>query len=132
MKDTYTGPERRHLPTRAEVADMVAEELDDRLAQTETNLMNHMNHKMGQFELSVIASLKQVVEEAIDKHIDDAFPDGPLHRHKDHHQRLIENAESGKKIRLDLQIWALRGLIAFVGFLLFIGAKEWLLRELAK
>jgi hypothetical protein len=128
----YTGAERRHTPPRAVIADMVSEEMDRLLAQTETNLMNHMNQKMGQFELSVISSIKKVVEEAIDKHIDDAFPDGPLHRHKDHHQRLIDNAESGRKIRLDLQIWALRGAIAFVGVLLFLGAKEWLIRELAK
>lgn len=128
----YTGAERRHTPPRAVIADMVSEEMDRLLAQTETNLMNHMNQKMGQFELSVISSIKKVVEEAIDKHIDDAFPDGPLHRHKDHHQRLIDNAESGRKIRLDLQIWALRGVIAFVGVLLFLGAKEWLIRELAK
>jgi hypothetical protein len=120
------------MPTRSEVADMVAEELDERLAQTETKLINHMNLKMGQFELSVTSSLKTIVEEAIDKHIDDAFPDGPLHRHKDHHQKLIDNAESGKKIKLDLQIWAARGVLLFIFSLLLLGGKEWLLRELAK
>jgi hypothetical protein len=76
--------------------------------------------------------LKTIVEEAIDKHIDDAFPDGPRHRHKDHHQKLIDNAESGKKIKLDLQIWAARGVLLFIFSLLLLGGKEWLLRELAK
>lgn len=111
---------------------MVAEELDERLAQMETNFYNHVNLKVGQLELSLTSSIKQIVEDAIDKHIDDAFPDGPLHRHKDHHQKLIDNAESGKRIRLDIQIWLIRGAIGFVGLLLFLGAKEWLLRELAK
>lgn len=111
---------------------MVAEALEYPLAQMETNLINHVNLKLGQFELSVTSSLKKVVDEAIDKHIEDAFPDGPLHQHKGHHQRLIENANNGKKIKLDMQIWALRGVIGFVLFLLFMGAKEWLIRELAK
>jgi len=127
----YQGPERRAI-SRHEVADMVAEELDVRLASFETNLMNHINVKFSQFELSTTSKLTQAVNEAIDKHIDDAFPSGPLHRHKDHHQRLIESAESGKKIKLDVQIWLIRGAITFVGLLLFLGAKEWLLRELAK
>ena len=128
----YQGPERRRPSTRAEIADMVAEGLDERLAQMETNFYNHVNLKVGQLELSLTSNIKQIVEDAIDKHIDDAFPDGPLHRHKDHHQKLIDNAESGKKIKLDLQIWAARGVLLFIFSLLLLGGKEWLLRELAK
>ena len=127
----YVGPERRRIPTQHEVADMVAEELDERLAQMETNLINHMNVKMGQFELSITSSMKKIVEDALDQHIEEAFP-RPIHKHKEHHQKLIDAAENGKKIKLDIQIWLIRGAIAFVGLLLFLGAKEWLLREFAK
>lgn len=127
----YRGPERRII-SRHEVADMVAEELDVRLAAFETNLMNHINVKFGQFELSTTSKLTQAVNEAIDKHIDDAFPPGPLHKHKEQHQKHIDAAEAGKKIKMDIQIWAIRGIIIFFLALVGIGAKEWLLRELGK
>lgn len=120
------------MVSRHEVADMVAEELDIRLASFETNLMNHINVKFGQFELSTTSKLTQAVNEAIDKHIEDAFPPGPLHRHKEQHQKHIDAAANTKRIWLDVQLWAIRGVLAFVLLLLGLGAKEWMLRELGK
>lgn len=118
--------------SRHEIADMVAEELDVRLAAMETNLINHINIKMGQFEVSMTSKMTQIVNEAIDRHIDDAFPPGPLHKHKEQHQKHIDAAANSKRIWQDVQLWAVRGIILFVLGLLALGAKEWLLRELAK
>lgn len=127
----HNGPERRSV-SRHEVADMVAEELDARLSTTESNLINHINIKMGQFEMSMTSKMTEIVNDAIDKHIDDAFPPGPLHKHKEQHQKHIDAAENGKKIKLDIQIWAIRGGLGILFLLVGLGAKEWLLRELAK
>ncbi len=107
---------------------MVAEELDIRLATTETNLINHINMRMGQLDLS----LSSKITEAIGKHVEEAFPPGPLHKHKEQHQRHIDAAANSKRIWMDIQLWAIRGVLVFVAGLLFLGGKEWLLRELAK
>lgn len=128
----YDGPEKRRAPTRAQVADMVAEELDIRLATTETNLINHINIKMGQLDVSLSSKITTIVNEAIDKHIEDAFPPGPLHLHKSQHQKHIDAAANTKRIWMDVQLWLVRGIIAFVLLLLGLGAKEWFVRELAK
>lgn len=128
----YQGPDRRRAPSRAEIADMVAEELDVRLAATETNLINHINVKIGQLDVSLSSKLTKVVNEAIDKHVEDAFPPGPLHLHKAQHQKHIDAAANTKRIWMDIQLWAIRGVLLFVFGLLVLGSKEWLLRELAK
>ena len=131
MHQQYDGPERRTV-SKYEVADMVAEELDTRLAETETNLINHINVKMGQFEVSMASKITEIVNSAIDKHIEEAFPPGPLHKHKDQHQKYIDAAGFWKKVVQDLQMWALRGILLFFFGILLLGAKEWLVRELAK
>lgn len=124
---TYDGPERRSV-SRHEVADMVAEELDVRLAATETNLINHINQRMGQLDVS----LSTKITEAIGKHVEDAFPPGPLHLHKAQHQKHIDAAANTKRILMDIQLWAIRGVLLFFFGLLVLGGKEWLVRELAK
>lgn len=111
---------------------MVAEELDLLLAKTETNLINHFNAKLAQFELSVTSKVSADIKAAIDSHVEEAFPPGPLRDHQRSHQSQIDAVENRKKISLDVQIWAIRGVIGFVLFLVAVGAKEWLLREIAK
>lgn len=127
----YTGPERRSV-SRHEIADMVAEEIDERFASFETKLLQHLNVKFGQFELSMGQKITQAVDAGISKHVEEAFPPGPLHKHKEQHQKHIDAAANSRRIWQDIQLWAARGIILFIGGLLFLGGKEWLVRELAK
>lgn len=127
----YNGPERR-VVSRHEIADMVAEEIDAKFASFETNLLQHLNVKFGQFELSMGNKITQAVDAAISKHVEEAFPPGPLHMHKAQHQKHIDSAANTKRIWQDVQLWAVRGVIVFVLGLLALGSKEWLIRELAK
>lgn len=128
---SYNGPERR-VVSRHEIADMVAEEIDVKFASFETNLLQHLNTKFGQFELSMGNKITQAVNEAITKHVDEAFPPGPLHKHKEQHQKHIDAAANTRRIIQDIQLWAVRGVVTAMFVLLLLGAKEWWARELAK
>lgn len=101
----YNGPERR-VVSRHEIADMVAEEIDVRFAAFETNLLQHLNVKFGQFELSMGKKITQAVDAGISKHIDEAFPPGPLHKHKEQHQKHIDAPTSPVPSPADVERWA--------------------------
>lgn len=130
MEDQSTNDKRP--VTKGEILNMVSDEISAHLALTETNLIHHINYKMGQLELSMTNRMTELINSRISQHVDEAFPPGPLHHHKAQHQKHIDAAENTKRIKLDVQIWAVRGVVAFCFLLLGIGAKEWFLRELAK
>jgi hypothetical protein len=135
-------PERRKTDrrgqsvTRAHVADMVAEEMDSQLSNSASSIILHFDAKMGQLHKSIADMIDKAVEKSIDKaieaHVATAFPPGPLHKHKEHHQGLIDSAESMKKLRQDLLGWAVKGVFTVALLLIGMGALEWVKRELTK
>lgn len=138
MSDEYHGPERRAV-TRHEVADMVAEEMDRCIDGLSTKLINHINARITEVKVHVSTATEKIkqdlsksVDEAIQAHVEEAFPPGPLHLHKGQHQKHIDAAANLKRIIQDLQLWAIRGILLFMAGLLFLGAQSWLARELAK
>lgn len=134
----YTGPERRVL-NPAQVADMVAEELDHRLAETESRLIQHFNAKCLEISTALMTKMDSVANHAVvhtDAEIrklrDEAFPEGPLYRHKDFHDGRIKQAQRDDQIKTDLYSWLLRGAIGLVGAMVLLGFIEWLKREMNK
>lgn len=122
---------------------MVTESVNERIAETETRIINHVNHSNAQFQLAFNTSIAKSLEDmqkSINQHIDnsvnklvkDAFPEGPIYKHKEFHESRIKNAENSDKIRTDLMSWAFKGVIGLVIFLIGIGALEWLKREMSK
>lgn len=99
---------------------MVEDVVDERLREVEQNLTKHMDEKFGQLNATFA------------QHVVDAFPSGGVHKHREHHQSLIDSAELAKRIRQDLIAWVIKGFIGLLMFLIAIGAIEWLKRELAK
>ncbi len=136
----YDGPNRRvgqrRDVSREEIADMVAEEMDAMLANSQSGILLHFDTKTAQIQQSnkaiVEETVKKAVAEAFDKFIEEAFPDRKLYKHKEFHEGLIRAANDKAKIRLDLLTWGYRGLIIFVLGVMAMGAKEWLIREVAK
>lgn len=126
MTDEYHGPERRlpHKERRAhnndDLALMVEEAVDERVSKMEVHLINHINQKFGQ------------LHRVFDQHVEDAFPTGGVHKHKEHHQSLIDSAEVAKRIRQDLLAWLLKGVIGLFLLLVGLGALEWLKQELMR
>ncbi len=131
----YTGPERRVI-TRSDIADMVAEEVDSIVANSQSSLMLHFDAKIAQMHVGMKAMTEEIVKAAVEAalkaHIEAAYPPGPLHKHKDHHQGLIDSAEQWKKIKTDIVTWAIRGTIAFVFYVIGSGAIALAQRELVK
>jgi hypothetical protein len=127
--------ERRYV-SQAEVADMVAEELDRVLANNQSNLMLHIDAKLGQVLTGMKAMTQEIVDGAVEAsiraHVEMAFPPGPIHKHRDHHQGLIDSAEQWKKIKTEVLSWGLRGSIGFVLWIVGTALVEYLKREVTK
>lgn len=136
----YTGPERREGDRRsvskAEIADMVAEELDRVIADQQSSFILHIDSKIGQMMVSMKSMTEEVVEKAVEAsiraHVEMAFPPGPIHKHRDHHQGLIDSAEQWKKIKTEVLSWGLRGSIGFVLWIVGTALVEYVKREVTK
>ena len=136
----YQGPDRRGQDRRqvskSEIADMVAEELDSQLANQQSNLIMHIDAKIGQVIVSMKAATQEIVEAAVEAsiraHVEAAFPPGPIHKHRDHHQGLITSAERWEKIKTETLSWGLRGSIGFVLWVVGTALVEYLKREVTK
>jgi hypothetical protein len=113
--NSFSGPDRRSVSL-----DKVSLMIEESAADTTSKLMQHMDVKFGQ------------IHKLFADHIDGAFPPGPLHKHKEHHQGLIESAESMKKLRQDLIGWTVKGGLGILFMLVGMGALEWIKRELTK
>ncbi len=135
MDNETQWPDRRYV-SQAEVADMVAEELDRVLANNQSNLMLHFDAKLGQMMTSMKAMTQEIVDGAVEAsiraHVEMAFPPGPIHKHRDHHQGLIDSAEQWRKIKTEVLSWGLRGSIGFVLWIVGTALVEYLKREVTK
>ena len=98
-------PERRRTPaiTEAQIALMVEEEVERRLAKFEDKIIAHMDVKFGQMH----------------KMFSDAFPDGDPHGHRMYHERSIKTADQWSKFKMGLVdklaaggAWAILGFVA--------------------
>ncbi len=125
--------------TRHEVADMVAEEMNNQLSHVETRMIHHVNTKTLEIVTKIDAMLQAATEHTdreIKRVIDEAFPEGPLYRHKDFHDGRIKQAareaEREEKIKTDLYSWVIKGALMTVGGMILLGFFEWLKRELNK
>ncbi len=136
----YRGPDRREGErrnvSRAEVADMVAEELDRVISDSQSNLMLHFDAKIHQMMVSMKAMTKEIVDGAVEAsiraHVEAAFPPGPIHKHRDHHQGLIDSADQWRKIKTEVLSWGLRGSIGFVLWIVGTALLEYVKREVTK
>lgn len=136
--DAYEGPERR-VAHRHQVADMVAEEMGEQLSELENRLVRHINAKSLEIIAKIDSTLTactQHTDREIKRLTDEAFPAGPLYRHRDFHVGRIEQAkreaDRGEKIKTDLYSWAIRGALMTIGGMILLGFLEWLKRELNK
>lgn len=107
----YTGPERRRHTgqfitevSEAQIALMVEEEVERRVAKLETALLLHMDTKFAQLH----------------KLITDAFPEGDPHGHRMFHERNIRDADAWAKIKgevlskfLSSGLWVAAAWLAF-------------------
>lgn len=136
--DAYEGPERR-VAHRHQVADMVVEEMGKQLSELENRLIRHINAK----SLEVISKIDSLLQSAtrhtdreIARVVEEAFPPGPLYRHRDFHDGRIKkaerDAERGEKIKTDLYSWAIKGALLTIGGMILLGFFEWFKRELNK
>lgn len=114
----YCGPERRASISLDRVALLIEEAVDERIAKMEDKLMLHINQRTSDIHVMM------------QTHISEAFPHGPLHKHREYHQGKIESAELAGKIKSDILGWVAKGVLAFVMGLLFLGAKDWMQKEL--
>lgn len=88
LRDEYRGPDRRRVTdtpvvTEAQVALMVEEEVERRLAKFEDKLMLHLDAKFAQMH----------------KLIADAFPNGDPHGHRAYHELQIRQADGWDRIK---------------------------------
>jgi hypothetical protein len=85
----FTGPERRrHVVqltdvSEAQIALMVEEEVERRIAKMEEKLVLHMDTRFAQLH----------------KLITDAFPDGDPHGHRMFHEKSIKDADAWSRIK---------------------------------
>lgn len=128
------GRDRRSIP-RHEIADMVSEEIAGQLADHESRLIQHINAKT----LEVVSKIDVLLQAAtlhtdreIKKVVDQAFPEGPLYRHRDFHDGRIKQAERDDKIKTDVYSWFIKGGMTLLGAMLLLGFVEWFKRELTK
>jgi hypothetical protein len=87
----YSGPERRSrsdcpVVTEAQIALMIEEEVERRIAKLEDKLMLHMDVKFAQLH----------------KLISDAFPNGDPHGHRAYHELQIKQADGWDRIKGDV------------------------------
>ena len=114
---------------------MVAEEMNNQLAHIENRLINHMNIKTLEIVTRIDTMLQSATahtDREIKKVVNEAFPDGPLYRHKDFHDGRIKQAEREDKIKTDVYAWLVKGGFALIGAMLLLGFVEWFKRELIK
>ncbi len=104
------------------VALLVEESVDERVARATTEIKAHIDLKFGQMHLATT----QTIAQSIEAHIDAAFPTRELHKHREFHQGKIDAANTAKKVKDDLFLWAVKGAIGVALFLVGIGAVEWL------
>jgi hypothetical protein len=88
LRDDYRGPDRRRVTdcpviTEAQVALMVEEEVERRLAKFEDKLMLHLDAKFAQMH----------------RIITDAFPGGDPHGHRAYHELQIKQANGWDQIK---------------------------------
>jgi hypothetical protein len=124
----WDGEERRSF-RREDIADMVAEELDSIMADTQSAIIRHIDAKTGQLHLAIKAD----IDAAIAKHEEKAYPDGvPLHKHKEYHASKEESSQNFKRLKQDLAGWMVKGVVGTVILLLGMGAMTWLQGQLAR
>lgn len=66
------------------------------------------------------------LDEKFDSFTNEAFPEGPLHKHKEYHENKIDSAETAKKIKTDLIGWAVKGVVTIMLALMGWGALDYL------
>lgn len=66
------------------------------------------------------------LDEKFDKFVQETFPEGPLHKHKEYHESKIDSAETAKKIKTDLIGWAVKGILTIIITLVGWGALDYL------
>jgi hypothetical protein len=110
----------RLIERRSVSMDRVSLMIEESAAETTSKLMHHMDVKFGQ------------IHKLFQDHVESTFPPGPLHKHKEHHQGLIDSAESMKKLRQDLIGWVVKGGLGILFMLIGMGALEWIKRELSR
>jgi hypothetical protein len=133
---TGVDPADYRLISQAEVADMVAEEVDSIMANQSSSAVTLIKAHINQMQVALEASTKSIVDTAVNAalkaHIEVAYPPGPLHKHKDHHQGLIDSAEQWRKIKTEVLSWGLRGSIGFVIWIVGVALLEYVKREATK
>ena len=115
----FDGAERRAL-TPDRVALMIEEALEERISKMESRMLAHMDLKFGQFH------------KLFTDHVEEAFPPGPLLKHRMDHEGRIRAAATREKIRDDLWAWGIKGAVGLMLFLFAMGALEWIKREISK
>jgi hypothetical protein len=122
---------------------MVTESVDERVAQAEDRIINHVNQANAQAQASMTLALTRAmddIKQSMHAHVDSkiadlthsAFPEGPIYKHREFHESRIRNAENNERIKGDLMSWAFKGVIGLFLILVGSGALEWLKRELSK
>jgi hypothetical protein len=135
-KPPATLPDPDKFVSKAEVVEIVAEEVDRLTSDPKSKLSQHLDAR-GQALMKIMNEATQgIIDSAVDAalkvHVEMAFPPGPIHGHKAHHQGLIDSAEQWKKIKHDILSWGAKGCIGFVVYVVGTAVVEYLKREVTK
>lgn len=90
-----------------QIKSLVQESVRVEIQSAEKRILEKLDEKFGSFQ-------------------EDAFPPGPLHKHKEYHESKIDSAETAKKIKNDLIGWAVKGIVTIMLALMGWGALDYL------
>jgi hypothetical protein len=117
-------PERRAGLTEEKVLLLIANAMTTQTAAMEERIIEAIN-KNFDTRLAELDERIDAVHDVFEKHIGEAFPDGPLLGHRLDHEGRLKWARVKERIAEDLVIWSVRGVAGTVVVLIGLGVVSW-------
>jgi hypothetical protein len=113
--------------TEERVLLLIANAMTTHTAQMEAHIIAAIDEKFDS-RFGELSESVEAMHDVFEKHIDEAFPDGPLLVHKLDHEGRNKWSEIKQRLGVDLIRYTLLGAVAFVFGLLGLGALQWIQR----
>lgn len=117
--------ERRSGLTEEKVLLMINNSVATNTAAMEDRIIAAINHNFDK-RLAELDKRIDAVHDIFERHVDEAFPDGPLTGHKMDHEGRMKWAETKQKLTVDILRYVILGAVGLVFVLLGLGLMEYI------
>jgi hypothetical protein len=117
-------PDRRAGLTEEKVLLLISNAMTTNTAAMEERIIKAIDEKFDS-RFNELSESVAAVHDVFEKHIDEAFPEGPLLGHKIDHEGRLKWQRTKERVAEDLVIWSVRGVVGTVVVLIGLGVVAW-------